>query len=72
MTTCVINPREGQFEGMPTERAYRLELLARDEAPASVTLNGTAVDAEYDAEGHKVIVNVPATACSETITVVVK
>lgn len=72
VTTCVINPREGQFEGMPTERAYRLELLARDETPASVTLNGTAVDAEYDAEGHKVIVNVPATACSETITVVVK
>ena len=23
VTTCVINPREGQFEGMPTERAYR-------------------------------------------------
>lgn len=72
-TVCTIYPRTGSFEGMPQSRSYRLEILARDEAPARVTYaDGTAADYEYDAEGKKIVISVPATACSETITLTVE
>lgn len=72
-TVCTIHPRTGSFEGMPRSRSYRLEILAREEAPARVTLaDGTSADYAYDAAGKKIVVSIPATACSETVVVTIE
>lgn len=72
MTTCTIHPREGSFAGMPAQRAYVLELLARDE-PASVQFTaGEQGMYEYNAAEKKIIVSLPSQSCSSTITVKVR
>ncbi len=38
----VVNPVQGSFKGMPSEREYSFR-IQRDSRPASVSLNGTAV-----------------------------
>ena len=70
-TVCTIHPREGAFDGMPEERAYRLELLARDVAPKQVLVNGEEVVSEYDAEKRTVLVAIPGQPCSVATTVTV-
>ena len=43
---------------MPEERAYRLEFLARNEAPTKVTFSdGTHAVYEYDAESKKIVIS---------------
>ena len=71
-TTLTIAPRTGSFEGMPEERAYRIEFLARDNAPDKVTVDGANINSEYDAESRKVIVSIPKKECSSTITVTIE
>ena len=56
---------------MPEERAYRLELLARDVAPKQVLVNGEEVVSEYDAEKRTVLVAIPGQPCSVATTVTV-
>lgn len=72
-TSCTIYPRTGSFDNMPEERAYRLEFLARNEAPTKVTFSdGTHAVYEYDAEGKKIVISVPKRACSSAITVIIE
>ena len=72
-TSCTIYPRTGSFDDMPEERAYRLEFLARNEAPTKVTFSdGTHAVYEYDAEGKKIVISVPKRACSSAITVIIE
>ena len=71
--SCTIYPRTGSFDDMPEERAYRLEFLARNEAPTKVTFSdGTHAVYEYDAEGKKIVISVPKRACSSAITVIIE
>lgn len=72
-TSCTIYPRTGSFDDMPEERAYRLEFLARNEAPTKVTFSdGTHAVYEYDAESKKIVISVPKRACSSAITVIIE
>ncbi len=67
--TCTIHPRTGHFAGMPEQRSYRLELLAR-EKPASVEFtSGVEGTYEYIDAEKKIIVSLPSQPCSSTITV---
>ena len=38
----VVNPVQGSFKGMPSEREYSFR-IQRDARPGSVSINGTAV-----------------------------
>lgn len=72
VVTCTIHPRTGTFEGMPAERAYRLELLARTE-PASVQFtSGAQGTYEYIDAEKKIIISLPSQPCSATITIKVE
>lgn len=69
-TTCTIHPRIGSFAGMPSERAYQLELLAREEAPVSVQFtSGVSGEYQYIAAEKKLVILLPLQSCNSTITV---
>ena len=66
-----ISPRQGQYEGMPTERAYQVVLLS-DERPGTVSVKGASLtDWTYDEALRRTVVNVAATPCSQQVTVTV-
>jgi alpha-glucosidase (family GH31 glycosyl hydrolase) len=57
-----IHSRQGAFAGMPEQRAYRLELLAKAQ-PSSVEFTGTEGTYYYDVEAKKVTVILPLQSC---------
>ena len=67
-----IDPRQGHFNGMLSERSYQVRFLSED-MPQSVSVNDVAVDSwSYDAERRELTVNIPATSCDEAVTVKVQ
>lgn len=65
-----IAPREGQFEGMPTQRPYRVEFLGEESKPELVQLNGAeTTDWTYNAEKKLLTVIVPRTDCGSRISI---
>jgi len=69
--TLTIEPREGQFPGMLTSRAYTVEFLATDR-PQSVFVNGKKQANGtwgYNEQMKTVTVYVPATPCDQQIKV---
>ena len=65
-----IAPREGQFEGMPTQRPYRVEFLGEESKPELVQLNGAeTTDWTYNAEKKLLTVIVPKTDCGSRISI---
>ena len=58
-----IAPREGAYDGMPSERNFKVKVYATA-APESVTVNGVPVDYEYLATGLSFTVDVPVTDCA--------
>lgn len=68
LTTCTIHPREGSFVGMPTERAYRLELLAREQPTSVQFTSGAQGTYQYIAAERKIVILLPSQSCSTTIT----
>ncbi len=67
--SLTIDPRQGTFDGMPSQRAYKVVFIL-EEQPLTVTIDGSETDDwSYDAEMQQVTVNVPATACDQQITV---
>ena len=67
--SLTIDPRQGTFEGMPSQRAYQVVFIL-EEQPLTVAINGTETDDwSYDAEMQQVKVNVPATACDQQIVI---
>ena len=65
-----IAPREGQFEGMPTQRPYRVEFLGEESQPELVQLNGVeTTDWTYNAEQKLLTVIVPKTDCGSRISI---
>ncbi len=61
--TITIAPREGSYEGMPSERRFSVKILA-SVAPASVTINGEPADYEYNGKDFSFIVNIPENDCA--------
>jgi hypothetical protein len=63
-TDCLytIHPRTGAFEGMPAQRAYRVEIPV-DKAPSSVDITGGQGDHVYDASAGKLVVTLVMQSC---------
>ena len=69
--TVTIAPRNGSYEGMPSQRNFKVKVIA-SAAPASVTVNGQEVSYEYDGYDFSFTVDIPVTDCSAEKTVVIK
>lgn len=77
-STFVIHPIEGQFEGMPTQRSYTVEILSTDK-PSHVSVNGQeyplsttdkSLTWTYDETTRTITVNLPTTKCDNKIEIV--
>lgn len=66
----VVNPVQGSFKGMPSEREYSFRIL-RDSRPASVSLNGAAVQ-DWTYEDGMVCLSAGKVGISEKIVVSVR
>lgn len=72
-TQLKIAARQGGYEGIPAERAWRVVFLGQESVPETVTVNGVAVDQtqlQFDEENGKLILQIPATSCSKDIMIV--
>ncbi|MDR2041110.1 MAG: glycoside hydrolase family 31 protein [Tannerella sp.] len=58
-----ILPRQGAFDGMPEQRAYRLELLEKA-LPASVEFAGGTGTWYYEPQARKIVVSLPSKPCN--------
>lgn len=58
-STLTIGGREGSFAKMPTKRVYRVEILATETEPTSVTVDGKPVEYAYDSNTRSATVIVP-------------
>ncbi len=73
--TLTIGGRDGSFDGMPQKRTYQVELLGAEGEPASVTVDGTALDASsynFNAEKKVITVSIPMDNISSSKTLAVK
>lgn len=66
----VVNPVQGSFKGMPSEREYSFR-IQRDSRPASVSLNGAAVQ-DWTYEDGMVCLSAEKIGISEKIVVSVR
>ena len=66
----VVNPVQGSFKGMPSEREYSFR-IQRDSRPASVSLNGAAVQ-DWTYEDGMVCLSAGTIGISEKIVVSVR
>lgn len=66
----VVNPVQGSFKGMPSEREYSFR-IQRDSRPASVSLNGAAVQ-DWTYEDGMVYLSAGKVGISEKIVVSVR
>lgn len=66
----VVNPVQGSFKGMPSEREYSFR-IQRDSRPASVSLNGAAVQ-DWTYEDGMVCLSAGKAGISEKIVVSVR
>ena len=60
--TIRIAPREGSYQGMPSERRFKVMVLA-SAAPVEVTVNDIQVGYEYLDEGLTFVIDVPVDGC---------
>ena len=68
--TVTISPRTGAYEGMPSERNFKVKVVA-SAAPASVTVNGQEVSYEYDGYDFSFTVEIPVRDCSSAKEVII-
>ena len=61
--TVVISPREGSYEGMPSDRRFKVKVLS-SAAPVTVTVNGLEVGYEYLDGGLAFVIDVPVSECA--------
>ena len=66
----VVNPVQGSFKGMPSEREYSFR-IQRDSRPASVSLNGAAVQ-DWTYEDGMVCLSAGKIGVGETVVVSVR
>ena len=67
--TLTIGARQGSYEGMPSERAYEVQLLL-EESPEQVSVSGAElIDWTYDAERHLVVISIATTSCDHDVVV---
>jgi alpha-glucosidase (family GH31 glycosyl hydrolase) len=64
-----IRPRTGAFTGMPAQRAYRLELLAKTQPVSVEFTDGQQGTYQYSAENKTITISMPAQSCDVLLTV---
>ena len=70
--SVVIEPRQGEYEGMQEARSYKVVSLAA-ERPAGVKLNGRkATGYVYDEKAKTLTVDVPETSCNAAVRIEVR
>ena len=71
-TTLTINPRQGSYAGMLSERAWQAVFFLMEE-PNSVSINGEETSAwTYDEQLRRLFVDVPSCPCSQTTIINIK
>ena len=66
-----VAPRQGYYQNMPSERAYRVVLLS-DERPSKVSVSGASLtDWTYDEDKRQTIVDVAPASCSQQVKVTI-
>ena len=68
--TITIASRKGSYSGMPSERNFKVKVLA-SQAPVNVTVNGENVSYEYLGENLAFVIDVPVTDCSSEKNIVI-
>lgn len=61
--TIRIAPRTGSYKDMPTERSFKVKVVA-SLAPKSVTVNGEKASYKYLAEDFAFVIDIPQTDCA--------
>ena len=69
-TRLVIDPREGQFTGMPQERAWRIVFLGQTEEPKG--FSSSIPDSEAEIQDGRLVVTVPKGGADRQIEVTVE
>ena len=68
--TITIASRNGSYTGMPSERSFKVKVLA-SQAPVNVTVNGETVPYEYLGENLAFVIDVPVADCSAEKNIVI-
>jgi hypothetical protein len=68
--TITITSRNGSYTGMPSERNFKVKVLA-SQAPVNVTVNGETVPYEYLGENLAFVIDVPVADCSAEKNIVI-
>ena len=68
--TITIASRNGSYTGMPSERNFKVKVLA-SQAPVNVTVNGETVPYEYLGENLAFVIDVPVADCSAEKNIVI-
>lgn len=63
-----IAPRKGNSTGLPTKRAYTVNIYNVD-VDSDVTVNGKKAKTTFDADRHCLSVEVPVTACDKAVEI---
>lgn len=72
-TQLKIAARQGGYEGIPAERAWRVVFLGQESVPETVTVNGVQADLsqlQFDEEKGELTVLLPSMPCSQDIVIV--
>jgi alpha-glucosidase (family GH31 glycosyl hydrolase) len=72
-TQLKIAARQGGYEGIPAERAWRVVFLGQESVPETVTVNGVQADPsqlQFDEEKGELTVLLPSMPCSQDIVIV--
>jgi len=64
-----IYPPKGTFAGMPSKRAYRLELLAKSKPSAVKFIGGEKGEYQYNSETKIITIDLPLQSCDSKLTV---
>ena len=72
-TQLKIAARQGGYEGIPADRAWRVVFLGQESVPETVTVNGVQADPsqlQFDEEKGELTVLLPSMPCSQDIVIV--
>jgi hypothetical protein len=66
--TVTVGARKGSYQDMPTQRSFRLKVLA-SAIPQKITVNGKPVDYSYCGDELALLIDLPVTDCRQEKTV---
>lgn len=61
--TVTIDAREGSYQGMPSERQFKVKVIGSN-VPSTILVNGISAEYQYDSDELALLINVPEKKCS--------